>query len=51
MNDPAFNRAFRSLDGAIWAHSAGSALLTIWAALETLIRQGGIKLQTSWRLP
>ena len=40
MNDPAFNRAFQTLDGAIWAHSAGSALLTIWAALETLIRPG-----------
>lgn len=40
MNEPAFNRAFRALDGAVWAHSAGSALLTIWAALETLIRPG-----------
>ena len=40
MNDPAFGRAFRTFDGAIWAHSAGSALVTIWAALETLIRPG-----------
>ena len=44
MNEPAFNRAFRTLDGAIWAHSAGSALLTIWAALETLIRPGRHKI-------
>ena len=40
MNDPAFGRSFRAFDGAIWAHSAGSALVTIWAALETLIRPG-----------
>ena len=40
MNDPAFGRAFRTFDGAIWAHSAGSALVTIWAALETLIQPG-----------
>ena len=40
MNEPAFNRAFKTLDGAIWAHSAGSALLSIWAALETLIQPG-----------
>ena len=40
MNDPAFGRAFRTFDGAIWAHSADSALVTIWAALETLIRPG-----------
>ena len=40
MDDPAFGRAFRTFDGAIWAHSAGSALVTIWGALETLIRPG-----------
>ena len=40
MNDPAFGRAFRTFDAAIWAHSTGSALVTIWAALETLIQPG-----------
>ena len=40
MNDHAFGRAFQTFDGAIWAHSTGSALVTIWAALETLIRPG-----------
>ncbi len=40
MNDHAFGRAFQTFDGAIWAHSAGSALVTIWAAMETLIRPG-----------
>ena len=40
MEDPAFGRAFEAFDGAIWAHSAGAALVTIWAALETLIRPG-----------
>ena len=40
MDDPAFGRALRTFDGAIWAHSAGSALVTIWAALETLVRPG-----------
>ena len=40
MADPTFGRAFQVFDGAIWAHSNGSALITIWAALETLIRPG-----------
>ena len=40
MTDPTFGRAFRAFDEAIWAHCAGSALITIWAALETLIRPG-----------
>lgn len=40
MNDPVFGRAFCAFDGAIWAHSAGSALVTIWAALEALVRPG-----------
>ena len=40
MDDPAFGRAFQTFDGAIWAHSTGGALVTIWAALETLIRPG-----------
>ena len=40
MNDPAFWRAFQTFDAAVWAHSAGSALVTIWAALETLIQPG-----------
>lgn len=40
MNDPAFGRAFQAFDGAIWAHSAGSALVTIWGSLETLMRPG-----------
>ena len=40
MNDESFSRAFQAFDGAIWAHSAGSAIVTIWAALETLIQPG-----------
>ena len=40
MNDAPFGRAFQTFDGVIWAHSAGSAIVTIWAALETLIRPG-----------
>ena len=40
MDDLAFGRAFQTFDRAIWAHSAGSALVTIWAALETLIGPG-----------
>ena len=40
MNEPSFGRAFQTFDGAIWAHSPGSALVTIWVALETLIRPG-----------
>ena len=40
MNDRAFGRAFRTFDAAIWAHSGDSALVTIWAALETLIQPG-----------
>lgn len=40
LNDEAFNRAFQTLDSAIWAHSSGSALLMVWAAVETLFRPG-----------
>ena len=40
MNDVAFSRAFQAFDGAIWAHSAGSALVALWAAVETLARPG-----------
>ena len=40
MNDAAFSRAFQAFDGAIWAHSAGNALVTLWAAVETLVRPG-----------
>ena len=40
MIDPGFRRAFRTFDGAIWAHSDGSAIVTIWAGLETLIQPG-----------
>ena len=40
MNDEPFGRAFETFDGVIWAHSAGSAIVTTWAALETLIRPG-----------
>ena len=40
MNDQAFGRSFQTFDGAIWAHSAGSAIIVIWAAVETLIRPG-----------
>ena len=40
MRDALFGRAFQTLDGAIWAHSPGSAIVTVWAALETLVRPG-----------
>ena len=40
MNVQAFGRAFQTFDGAIWAHSPGSAIIVIWAALETLIQPG-----------
>ena len=40
MTDPAFGRAFQAFDNAIRAHSAGSAIVMIWAALETLVRSG-----------
>lgn len=40
MTEPAFGRAFQAFDNVIWAHSAGSAIVMIWAALETLVRPG-----------
>lgn len=40
MNNEAFGRSFQTLDSAIWAHSTGSAIIVIWAALETLMRPG-----------
>ena len=40
MSDSTFGRAFGAFDGAIWAHSTGSALVTIWAALESLVQPG-----------
>ena len=38
MDDQAFGRAFQTFDSVIWTHSAGSAIVMIWAALETLVR-------------
>ncbi len=35
-----FNRAFQTFDTVIWAHSLGSAIVMLWAALETLFRPG-----------
>jgi hypothetical protein len=32
--------AFQTFDQAIWAHSAGSAIIMAWAALEALFRPG-----------
>ena len=40
MNHQAFGRSFQTFDGAIWAHSTGSAIIVIWAAVETLIQPG-----------
>ena len=40
MNDASFSRAFQAFDGAIWAHSAGSALVALWAAVEAAVRPG-----------
>jgi hypothetical protein len=35
-----FNRAVQTFDTVIWAHSLGSAIVLLWAALETLFRPG-----------
>ena len=40
MKVQAFGRSFQTFDQAIWAHSPGSAIIVIWAALETLIQPG-----------
>ena len=40
MNEQSFGRAFQTFDNVVWAHSAGSAIVMIWAALETLVRPG-----------
>ena len=40
MGDESFGRSFAAYDGAPWAHSAGSAIITVWAALETLMGPG-----------
>ena len=40
MKVQAFGRALQTFDGAIWAHSSGSAIIVIWAALETLMQPG-----------
>lgn len=40
MEQESFNRAFQTLDGARWMHSPGAAMVTVWAALETLFRPG-----------
>ena len=40
MSDESFGRSFKTYDGALWAHSNGSAIITVWAALETLIGPG-----------
>ena len=44
MNNEAFGRAFQTFDDVVWAHSAGSALVMVWAALETLIQPGRDKI-------
>lgn len=40
LAQPHFSRAIQTLDSARWAHSAGSSLIVVWAALETLFRPG-----------
>ena len=40
MRDGLFGRAFQTLDSAIWAHSRGSAIIAVWAAIDTLMRPG-----------
>ncbi len=40
MDNEIFNRAFQTFDQVIWAHSLGSAIVMLWAALETLFRPG-----------
>ena len=44
MKDEAFGRAFQTFDSAVLAHSSGSAIIMIWAALETLMRPGRINI-------
>jgi hypothetical protein len=40
LNDSNFSRAFQTFDGAIWLRSLGSAILMVWASIETLFRPG-----------
>lgn len=40
MDTPHLNRAMQTFDGALWAHSRGSAIVMVWAAMETLFRPG-----------
>lgn len=40
MDNEFFNRAFQTYDSARWSHSAGSAILMLWASLETIFRPG-----------
>lgn len=40
MENEEFNRAFQTFDSTIWAHSVGSAIVMLWAALECVVRPG-----------
>jgi len=40
MDTEHFNRVVQTFDSAIWAHSLGSAIVMVWAAIETLFRPG-----------
>jgi hypothetical protein len=44
MDTSSFNRAVQTFDSVIWAHSLGSALIMIWASLETLFQPGRQKI-------
>ncbi len=47
LDEPAFNRAFQTLDSVTFAHSPGSALLMTWASIETLFRPGRVAIGKS----
>lgn len=35
-----FNRAYQTLDRAVWSADPGAAIIVVWAAIETLLRLG-----------
>lgn len=40
MKQPAFNRAFQTIDSATLTNSPGAGIVIAWAAIETLVRPG-----------
>ena len=44
LRHASLNRAFQTFDSTNWAHSSGSALLMIWAAVEALFQPGRLNI-------